>query len=286
MALAVLGSKWTRWGRGSGLLALALSAYGAGAGCSGKTSHTDAPGDSRAGSGGRAGTGGKVGSGGMAHAGSTSKPVGGAGGVAPSPSSGDAGASGASETSDAGSGGALGGSGGSGGGGSGGTHCVDETCGWAGMGGYSNGKLMCYDGVCGYQCEKDGVIGEPGWDFYVECNKCHCNYDGRPDCEQKDCTKDCDWFANEYQAAYGEAQYCMLDTNVIDPCLRVQTSSLPCPCAAPVSSVKEFQAISKNWELKWQAAGCKKPPGMVCPPCNAGSAPHCDTEMGICVYTQ
>jgi hypothetical protein len=23
---------------------------------------------------------------------------------------------------------------------------------------------MCFDGVCGYQCKKDGVIGDPGYD--------------------------------------------------------------------------------------------------------------------------
>lgn len=283
MAQAFFGSGSSKQGRGFGLVLLALSACAVGVGCSAKTHNAEPQAGPHAGSGGAAADGGgsghagsSVSGGGMAHA---------SGGTA---LSGDAGANAAGEPSDPGGAGNLGG--GAGGASTGGAGGASGTgggnAGWGGVGGASNGKLMCFDGVCGYQCEKDGVIGDPGYDFWVECNKCHCNLDGSPDCETKDCTKDCDWFADEYEGAFGEAQYCMLDNDTIDACQRVQTSSLPCPCAAPVSSVAEFQAVSKKWELKWQAAGCKKPAEKVCPPCKSGSAPHCDVDQGICVYTQ
>jgi hypothetical protein len=254
MTLAFFGSRSSKRGRGFGLLLLALSTYGLGVGCSGKTNSAEPQTGPHAGNGsatagvGGSGHAGSVSAGGMAHAGSASHA--GSGGKPPS---GDAGANAGGEPSE------NGGASGTGGGGTGGASTSGTgggNAGWGGVGGASNGKLMCFDGVCGYQCKKDGVIGDPGYDFYVECNKCHCNLDGSPDCETKDCTKDCDWFADEYEGAFGEAQYCMLDNNTIDACQRVQTSSLPCPCAAPVSSVAEFQAVSKKWELKWQAAGC------------------------------
>jgi hypothetical protein len=166
-----------------------------------------------------------------------------------------------------------------GGGGAGG-----GSTGGGGAGGHSNGLMMCFDNVCGYQCEKGGVIGDPGFDFYVECNKCHCNLNGFPDCEEKDCTKDCDWFADEYQGAFGEAQYCMMDGIHVDPCLRTQVSTLPCQCPAPVSSTPEFAILSNQWAKKWADAGCQRPIDTVCPPCLPGGSPHCDIEQGICVY--
>lgn len=156
--------------------------------------------------------------------------------------------------------------------------------GTAGAGGHSDGKYMCFNNECGYQCTVGGVVGDPGYDFWVECNKCHCNLNGFADCEQKDCTKDCDWFADEYQAAWGEAQYCMLDESHIDACARTQISSLPCACPSPVSSVVEFEVVSNKWAQKWAAAGCQRLPADQCPPCKPGTGAHCDTEHGVCVY--
>jgi hypothetical protein len=126
-------------------------------------------------------------------------------------------------------------------------------------------------------------MADPGTDFYPDCNKCHCGLDGVAECETKDCDQDCAYIANEYEGAFGEAQYCLLeDIDHPDPCLRTQPSSLPCGCPAAVSKNPEFVIITEKWAHKWETAGCTKPADLVCPPCKLGSGPYCDE--GVCAY--
>jgi hypothetical protein len=137
--------------------------------------------------------------------------------------------------------------------------------------------------VCGFQCIVQNNIADPGTDFYPDCNKCHCNLNGFADCEAKDCDKDCAYLDGEYQAAWGELQYCLLeDINHPDPCLHTQISTLSCRCAEPVSGNPEFIAVTSKWSKKWDDAGCTKPADLVCPPCKLGSGPYCNE--GVCAY--
>ena len=266
--------------RSLAFIAIALGAHAAASGCNGHT--TSAPADDAGASAGEAsdaGTGsasqpakagashGSAASGGVAGGGKPSL-----GGAAGSHATGGS-SGGVTGLAEGGQGadGSLGGT----------THQQAGSSGF-GNGGYPAGYI-CIDGVCGFECHLDGIIADPGTTFWDACNQCECGLDGVPSCETKDCDLDCAYLANEYEGAYGEAQYCELGPTP-DPCVRVQLNDLDCNCLTPVSSVPEFKVLTAQWAKKWQDAGCTKAPDAACPLCPPVGTPYCDTEQGICRY--
>jgi hypothetical protein len=260
--------------RSFALLALLLTGYGFAAGCNGRTDRTP---DSQL-TGGTTQAGGEpsiaqAGQGGDdALSGGKSSVAGGHAG-----SGGHSGAGGHAGVSGAGGKAATGGAGGSSSAGSAG-----GASGMSGTPGVGGGPPACGTAGCGFACYDTGGFRAPGDMFSRDCNLCVCQLSGIVSCETKDCDKDCQYLADEYTAAYGEAQYCMMGP-VPDPCTRLQSASLDCNCPSPVSTSQEFLGYSLAWAQKWTAAGCKDP-NLQCPPCPPVGKAYCDTEQGICRY--
>jgi hypothetical protein len=269
--------------RGAGLAVVTLQAYALAAGCSGQS--TRAPGDGPA--------AGMTQTDGGKHAGPStggaSRGGAGQGGSAGFPSGNDNGSGTASGGKGLG-GSASGGNSSLGGQTTDGGESVGGAAGTADGGapsertvGVTGGRKICINNMCGFACIYQGVETFPGDPFWIDCNSCLCNWDGSFDCETKDCAHDCAYFANEYEGAYGEAQYCLMDPGKPDPCTRTQSASLYCDCPTPVSTDPEFIFYSQGWVKRWNDGGCTKPDDVVCPPCHAIVGAHCDMEQGICV---
>jgi hypothetical protein len=272
---------WSRNARG----AVLLIGFGIALGCNGQTDHTSdnqPPGgpvqsggepNGQAGQGDDATNGGASANGGTAASGGASTAGRGHAG-----SSGDGGSGGVSATGGQTS---IGGT--SGTAGASGTTGTSGSAGTSGTGGVvGSGIPACGSAGCGFLCFGNGGTLAPGDIFYQDCNQCQCQLNGIVSCESKDCNKDCQYLADEYTAAYGEAQYCLMGPTP-DPCTRIQSASLDCSCPSPVSTLTEFQGYSIKWAQRWSAAGCKDP-NQICPPCPTIGKPYCNEEQGICMY--
>jgi hypothetical protein len=198
------------------------------------------------------------------------------------PTAGAASATGGKSSAGAGAGGRAGGASTTGGNGSaGGAGGVVGHGGQAGISGGVGGETICVDGICGLACDYHGVQYFPGDDFSDACNACHCDLTGIATCDAKDCDKDCEYLEGEYEGAYGEAQYCMLNGPVV-ACDRSASATLDCDCPTPVTSDRFFAGLMQGWANKWKAAGCAKPQSS-CPVCLTIGTPHCDDD-GVCRY--
>jgi len=259
--------------RGVALLALLLTAYGVATGCNGQTNHTP---DSEP-PGGTSHAGGEPGAVQAGQGGDDEVATSGATSMGGRSAGGSGGGSGGKATH-----GGAGGSAGGGLGGVGGVSSASGSSGMSGLSGVGGGPPACGPAGCGFACYAPGGFRAPGDIFFEDCNQCQCQLSGVITCDTKDCDKDCEYLFGEYQGAYGEAQYCMMGP-VPDPCTRIQSASLDCNCASPVSTSQEFLGYSLKWAQKWNAAGCKDP-NVQCPPCPPVGKAYCDEEQGICRY--